>query len=81
MNGHWVGSRAWSPYVFDVTDHIHPGLNHLKVRVANTAANARAVGQSRDILQNIDLDGWHGPARLVPYFDREIRCPKVENPE
>ncbi len=81
VNGHWVGSRAWSPYVFDVTDHIHPGLNHLKVRVANTAANARAVGQSRDILQNIDLDGWHGPARLVPYFDREIRCPKVENPE
>lgn len=77
VNGHSVGSRAWSPYVFDATDEIRPGSNHLKVRVANTAANARAVGESHGILENIDLDGWLGPARLVPYIDREFQCKKV----
>ncbi len=67
VNGFHCGSRAWAPYVFDVTDHIRAGENHLRVRVANTAANSRAIGQSRDILDNIDLDGWHGRAIRAVY--------------
>ncbi len=74
INGAYVAARPWRPFVFEVTEHVRPGTNHLKVRVANTAGNARAVGTSLDDLKNIDLNGWLGPARLVPYFDREIRC-------
>lgn len=32
------------------------------------------MGESLDILKNIELNGWVGPARLVPYIEREIRC-------
>jgi hypothetical protein len=74
VNGESVGARPWEPFVFEVSRHLHPGRNQLRVRVANTEANARAVGTSSDILKNIDLNGWLGPARLVPYFDRTITC-------
>jgi hypothetical protein len=74
INGNPVGSRPWAPYVFEATQHLHPGMNHIKVRIANAAANARAVGTSHYILKGIDRDGWEGPVRLVPYVDREISC-------
>jgi alpha-L-rhamnosidase len=72
MNDQSVGSRAWAPFAFDLSEHAHVGTNRLKVRIANTEANARAVGASRRILKNIDIDGWIGPARLVPYINTEI---------
>jgi hypothetical protein len=72
MNDQSVGSRAWAPFAFELSEHAHVGTNRLKVRIANTEANARAVGASRRILKNIDIDGWIGPARLVPYINREI---------
>jgi hypothetical protein len=74
VNGKAVGSRPWAPYVFDVTEYLHPGKNQFRVRVANTEANARAVGASLPILEKVDVDGWHGPARLVPVVEREITC-------
>jgi hypothetical protein len=74
VNGQPVGSRPWPPYVFDVTEALQAGRNQLKVRVANTEANARAVGNWLRHLENIDVDGWHGPARLVPFFEREVAC-------
>jgi hypothetical protein len=74
VNGESVGARPWEPFVFEVSRHLHPGRNRLRVRVANTEANARAVGTSSDILKNIDLNGWLGPVRLVPYLDRAISC-------
>jgi len=77
VNGTSVGARPWQPFVFEVSKHLRPGRNQLKVRVANTEANARAVGTSIGILKNIDLNGWLGPARLVPYLEREIRCRKT----
>jgi len=77
VNGKELGKRPWSPFVFDVTEQLHPGKNQIKVRVANTEGNARAVGPWVDNLANIDIDGWHGPARLVPFFEREIACGKV----
>jgi hypothetical protein len=78
VNGKPVGKRPWGPYVFDVTEQLHPGKNQLKVRVANTEGNARAVGTWRYHLENIDVDGWQGPARLVPFVEREITCPLAE---
>lgn len=77
VNGNALGKRPWSPFVFDVTEQLHPGENYIKVRVANTEGNARAVGPWVDNLAKIDIDGWHGPARLVPFFEREIVCQKV----
>ena len=77
VNGKAVGKRPWAPFVFDVTEQLHPGKNQLKVRVANTEGNARAVGTWRSNLDNIDVDGWHGPARLVPFVEREIICDEL----
>jgi hypothetical protein len=74
VNDAHAGARPWQPFVLDVTDHLRPGPNHFKIRVANTEANARAVGESIGILEKIDQNGWLGPASLVPYFEREIRC-------
>ena len=77
VNGKPAGMGAWSPYVFDVTEHLHPGENLIRMRIANTDANARATGLARRILQKVDCDGWIGPARLVPCVDREIRCART----
>lgn len=72
LNGESIGSRAWSPFVFNMTPHAHVGRNRLRVLVANTEANARAQGADAGILKNIDVDGWEGPARLVPFISEEI---------
>lgn len=39
LNGVSAGVRAWSPYVFDVTDALRNGVNHITVRVTNSMAN------------------------------------------
>ncbi len=77
INGRAVGARPWAPYVFEATGQLHAGVNHIKIRIANVAGNARAVGSYHRILKNIDRDGWSGPVRLVPYVDREIVCHSV----
>ncbi len=77
VNGNPLGKRSWSPFVFDVTEQLHPGKNQIKVRVANTEGNARAVGPWVENLANIDIDGWHGPAKLAPYVEREIVCERL----
>jgi Glycosyl hydrolases family 2, sugar binding domain len=74
VNGAHAGVRPWQPFVLDVSEQLRPGRNHFKVRVVNTEGNARAVGNSIGNLKNIDLNGWMGPARLVPYWEREIHC-------
>ena len=77
VNDKGLGKRPWGPYVFDVTEQLHPGKNQLRVRVVNTEANARAVGVWLRHLENIDVDGWHGPARLAPFVEREIVCEEL----
>lgn len=79
VNGQSVGKCPWPPYVFDMTEELHAGLNQIKVRVANTEGNARAVGAWRSNLERIEVDGWHGPARLVPLVEREITCTRVSS--
>ena len=74
VNDVYVGARAWRPFVLEVTDYLRPGANRLKLRVANTAANSRAVGENIGLLEKIDQNGWMGPAALVPFIDREICC-------
>jgi hypothetical protein len=74
VNDVYAGARPWQPFVLEVTEHLRPGPNRFKIRVANTEANARAVGENIDLLEKIDQNGWVGPASLVPFIEREIRC-------
>jgi hypothetical protein len=74
VNDVYAGARPWQPFVLDVTDHLRPGPNRFKIRVANTEANARAVGEVIGLLEKIDQNGWVGPASLVPFIEREIHC-------
>jgi hypothetical protein len=74
VNDVYAGARPWQPFVLEVTDHLRPGPNRFKIRVANTEANARSVGENIGILDKIDQNGWVGPASLVPFVEREIHC-------
>jgi hypothetical protein len=74
VNDAYAGARPWQPFVLDVTNHLRPGPNRFKIRVANTEANARAAGENIGLLEKIDQNGWLGPVSLVPFIDREIRC-------
>jgi hypothetical protein len=74
VNDVYAGALPWQPFVLEVTDHLRSGPNRFKIRVANTEANARAVGESIEILKKIDQNGWVGPASLVPFIEREIQC-------
>jgi hypothetical protein len=74
VNDVYAGARPWQPFVLEVTNHLRPGPNRFKIRVANTEANARAVGEDIGLLEKIDQNGWVGPASLVPFIDREIHC-------
>jgi alpha-L-rhamnosidase/Glycosyl hydrolases family 2, sugar binding domain len=70
INDRKAGTLIWNPYRLDITEFAKPGENHLKIRVTNTEANARAVGSSHDILPKIDLSGIEGPVQIVPYVDK-----------
>jgi hypothetical protein len=72
LNGEYLGLRSWAPFVFNLSRQAHAGTNQLKVKIANTEGNARAVGASRRHLENIEVSGWHGPAQLVPFANRDI---------
>lgn len=39
VNGQPAGTRAWEPYVFDLTGKLKPGANRLEIRVTNSVAN------------------------------------------
>jgi hypothetical protein len=72
VNGKRIGERAWTPFRLDITDAVRPGANHLKVVVRNTEANARAVESHRPLLKNINLNGLHGPVRILPYVELSL---------
>ena len=67
VNGRKAGERVWKPFRFDVTGLVRAGSNELRVVVANSDSNERAVANQRLLLVNIDLDGLHGPVRLMMY--------------
>ena len=72
VNGRDAGTLVWEPYRLDITELLHPGENRLRIRVTNTEANARAVGNSHDILPRIDLCGLEGPVQLLPYVSQTV---------
>ncbi len=38
VNGHLAGVRIWSPYQYDVTELLKPGVNHIELLMTNTLA-------------------------------------------
>src|SRR3990172_5943012 len=69
VNDAKVGTAVWTPYRFDISKWVKPGLNRLKILVTNTEANRREVGIHRKILAKIDRGGLSGPVRIIPYLD------------
>jgi len=39
VNGEPAGKRLWTPYVFDITDYITSGSNHLRIETRSNLAN------------------------------------------
>ena len=79
VNGVKAGERAWRPFRFDITHLARPGVNALRVRVANSNAGWLAQGDpiyprgswglkfrtERDRLPAIRPNGLEGPVRIL----------------
>jgi hypothetical protein len=72
VNGRLAGTLVWSPFKLDITEFTKPGENHLKIRLTNTEANARAVGTYHRILAKVDVCGLEGPVEIVPYTEQTL---------
>jgi hypothetical protein len=46
LNGTRIGERAWSPFRFDLGSSAAAGVNHLKIRVANSDAGWQSQGDT-----------------------------------
>jgi len=65
VNGQGVGVRVWSPYRFDLTDAVRPGVNHLEVTVFNTLAPyLDDCSPTMGVFSGQRLSGLLGPVRL-----------------
>lgn len=65
VNDKAAGVRVWQPFSFDITGLARPGRNRIKILVTNTMANARAIENHAGLLPKIDLNGLHGPVRIL----------------
>ncbi len=79
VNGRAAGSRAWTPYEFDVTELLKAGPNRIRIRVANSDAGWMAQGDpiyergawgvrfatEREHLKTLHPNGLEGPVRLL----------------
>ncbi len=66
VNGELIGVRIWSPYVFDLTDHLHPGENELHVTVYNTLGPyMEAVSPTSFVFPGQTVSGLFGPVTLT----------------
>ncbi len=65
VNDKPAGVRVWQPFSFDITALARPGRNRVKILVTNTMSNERAIENHADLLPKIDIDGLHGPVRIL----------------
>jgi hypothetical protein len=56
VNGNDLGSRAWRPFTWDVTNYLQPGNNQIVVEVRNTPANELSGDPVR--LAQVQALGW-----------------------
>ncbi len=66
VNGESAGVRIWSPYAFDLTDHLSEGENELEVLVFNTLGPyVDAVSPTRSVFDGQRVSGLMGPVRIL----------------
>ncbi|MGA2531730.1 MAG: glycosyl hydrolase [Candidatus Aminicenantales bacterium] len=58
VNGKACGARLWGPHVFEVGEALRPGINEIRVRVANLINNS--YGETAE-------SGLLGPVRMIRY--------------
>ena len=58
VNGKACGARLWGPHVFEVGEALRPGVNEIRVRVANLINNS--YGEAAE-------SGLLGPVRMIRY--------------
>lgn len=56
VNGKPCGMRLWAPYVFDISDAVREGSNHVRVRVGNLINNSYG-----DAMES----GLRGPVKVI----------------
>jgi hypothetical protein len=62
LNGKRVGERIWSPYTFDLTDHLHAGENDVHVLVYNTLGPyMEAISPTSFVFPGQTVSGLFGP--------------------
>jgi hypothetical protein len=74
VNGKPAGVRVWLPYKFDITPLLRAGRNRIKIVVANSMENVRAVENHADLLPNLKVNGLLGRVQIVPYLEGNIIC-------
>jgi hypothetical protein len=77
VNGKPAGVRVWLPYRFDITKLLQAGRNRVKIIVANSMENARAIENHADLLPNLKLNGLLGQVQIVPYLEAKIICQQL----
>ena len=66
LNGKRVGERIWSPYTFDLTDHLRSRENALHVSVYNTLGPyMEAVSPTSFVFPGQTVSGLFGPVTLT----------------
>ncbi len=66
VNDEPAGTRIWSPYVFDLTDHLHEGANQLEVAVYNTLGPyLEVVSPTRMVFPLQTESGIMGPVSVL----------------
>jgi hypothetical protein len=66
MNGVLVGVRIWSPYTFDLTDHLCPGENDVQIVVYNTLGPyMEAISPTSFVFPGQTVSGLLGPVTMI----------------
>jgi hypothetical protein len=72
VNGEPVGVRIWSPYTFDLTDHLRPDENDLSVWVYNTVGPyMEAISPTSFVFPGQTVSGLFGPVMLTETGESE----------
>jgi hypothetical protein len=77
VNGQPIGVRLAPPFVFDVTEAVHPGDNKIEVEVLNTLANYMSAGHTKYVYKGQTVSGLLGPVTLRTLPRIQIECRPV----
>ena len=55
INGQPAGARMWGPYVFDISTLVKPGLNEIRIRIANLINNSYGDLQESGLLGPVQI--------------------------